>query len=212
MAKKTKTLTFRHPDRILPHLGTLFGLTEEATVVVLIDMGLLEKRATGVTQICQQQWEHLRDFHQLRGVLEWGNSQLAGQRLMYIQIGFISQSPAQIYQRYKKPKERMAPPTRFGSRAINKFVTQKLSLILKDSAVLDTILLSTTTSEKSPPGEDNSEIDSDTDSKVNVVKPMWSVWEGEVASEIEFPVLHAFGIPVDNPETTQLLLQELAKL
>ena len=77
MAKKTKTLTFRHPDRILPHLGTLFGLTEEATVVVLIDMGLLEKRATGVTQICQQQWEHLRDFHQLRGVLEWGNSQLA---------------------------------------------------------------------------------------------------------------------------------------
>jgi len=87
-------LTFHHPDRILPHLGTLFGLTEEATVVVLIDMGLLEKRATGVTQICQQQWEHLRDFHQLRGVLEWGNSQLAGQRSMYIQIGFISLSPA----------------------------------------------------------------------------------------------------------------------
>jgi len=95
----------------------------------------------------------------------------------------------------------MAPTTRFGSRPINKFVMQKLSLILKDNAVLDTILLSTTTSEKPPPGEDNSEIDSDTDSEVNVVKPMWSVQEGEVASEIEFPVLHTFGIPVDNQQT-----------
>ena len=106
----------------LLHLGILFGLTEEATVVVLIDMVLLEKRATGVTQICQQQWEHLRDFHQLRGVLEWGNSQLAGERSMYIRIGFISLSPAQIYQRYNKPKTRMAPQTRFGGRPINEFV------------------------------------------------------------------------------------------
>jgi len=78
---------------------------------------------------------------------------------------------------------------------------QKLSLILKDSGVIDTILLSTTTSVLPPPGEDNSEIDSDTDSKANVVKPMWSVQEGEVASEIEFLVLHAFGIPVDNQQT-----------
>ena len=43
-------------------------------------------------------------------------------------------------------------------------------------------------------------------------KPLqWALKEGIVPDYNDYPVLHQFGIPMDNKQTTQLLLHELQK-
>ena len=39
-----------HPDNIMPHLGRLFGLTEMAMFVILIEMGCIEQMSTGINR------------------------------------------------------------------------------------------------------------------------------------------------------------------
>jgi hypothetical protein len=39
----------------------------------------------------------------------------------------------------------------------------------------------------------------------------WALKEGTIPDHNDYPVLHQFGIPIDNKQTTQLLLQELQK-
>jgi hypothetical protein len=57
--KPWKTTDF-DPDDLMPHLGTLFGLTEDATSIILVEMGFLLERKKGTTTItCQQGWDDL---------------------------------------------------------------------------------------------------------------------------------------------------------
>ena len=53
-----------HPfaqDAIMPHLGTIFGLTEEATHIILHEMGLLcckkNKNKQDTYTVCTKGWE-----------------------------------------------------------------------------------------------------------------------------------------------------------
>jgi len=41
-------------DFVMPHFGNVFGLTEEAAALVLVEMGLLDKYKNGRTKICQK--------------------------------------------------------------------------------------------------------------------------------------------------------------
>jgi hypothetical protein len=41
--------------------------------------------------------------------------------------------------------------------------------------------------------------------------PSWNLKEGNVPSGDKFPILQQFGIPIDNEQTTKLLLLELQK-
>jgi hypothetical protein len=57
--KPGKTTDF-DPDDLIPHLVTLFGLTEDATSIILVEMGFLLERKKGTTTItCQQGWDDL---------------------------------------------------------------------------------------------------------------------------------------------------------
>jgi hypothetical protein len=58
--KPWKTATDFDPDDLMPHLGTLFGLTQDATSIILVEMGFLLERKKGTTTItCQQGWDDL---------------------------------------------------------------------------------------------------------------------------------------------------------
>jgi hypothetical protein len=55
--KPTK-LTKTDPDDVMPHLGTLFGLTEDATAMILVEMGCLSERQEGITTVTRPQgWD-----------------------------------------------------------------------------------------------------------------------------------------------------------
>ena len=53
----------------LPHLGAIFGLTEEATVIILAEMGLIKHDATG-SRIDRQGWDNLKVLFAVHQELE----------------------------------------------------------------------------------------------------------------------------------------------
>jgi hypothetical protein len=57
---KPQTTTYFDPDDVMPHMGTLFGLTEDATSIILVEMGCLSEHQKGrTTIICLQGWYSL---------------------------------------------------------------------------------------------------------------------------------------------------------
>ncbi len=44
---------------VMPHPGTLFGLTEDATSIILVEMGCLSERRGATTITCPQGWDNL---------------------------------------------------------------------------------------------------------------------------------------------------------
>jgi hypothetical protein len=124
------------------------------------------------------------------------------------------------------------PPTRLGSRAINKFATTELVGILKSSSLFDKLLKATYYDsdllnkvgrnqrlirdglENNCASEESA--DESTEEEENVQRTEttpseWGLKEGIIPAHNDYPVLHQFGIPVDNKQTLQLLLQELQK-
>ena len=58
-----------HPDSVMPHLGTIFGLTEEATAIICLEMGCL--RLYGKKTVMHEQgWENLRSEFGMRKRVE----------------------------------------------------------------------------------------------------------------------------------------------
>jgi hypothetical protein len=58
-------------DSILPHFGTVFGLTEEAAAIILTEMALLTYNSgEGTYQIRRKGWEDLASMFQVDELLE----------------------------------------------------------------------------------------------------------------------------------------------
>jgi hypothetical protein len=111
----------------MPHLGTLFGLTEDATSIILVEMGCLSERQKGTTTItCPQGWDDLASEFKIKSRIEIGTTQFNGKSMWYVHLGNPPEGfkfPSQLAQKYKINPKSVMPPTQLGSRAINKFAT-----------------------------------------------------------------------------------------
>ena len=69
-------------DLCLPHFGTLFGLTEDAIAVVLLEMGLLKSSqkngAKMVTNIVRGAWDDLISVFKVKNCIEVSTTRLRG--------------------------------------------------------------------------------------------------------------------------------------
>jgi hypothetical protein len=134
-------------DVVMPHLGTLFGLTEDATSMILVEMGCLSERQQGTSTVTRPQgWEDLASKFKVKSLIEINTTQFKGKSMWFVRIGNPPvgfQNPTQIVRKYKSNPKSALPPTRLGSRAINKFATTELVGILKNSSLFDKLLKST---------------------------------------------------------------------
>jgi hypothetical protein len=115
---EAQTATDFDPDDVMPHLGTLFGLTEDATSIILVEMGCLSERQKG--------WDDLASEFKIKSRIEIGTTQFNGKSMWYVRLGKPPEGfkfPSQIAQKYEINPKSVMPPTRLGSRAINKFAT-----------------------------------------------------------------------------------------
>ena len=124
----------------MPHLGTLFvGLTEDATALILVEMGCLSECQEGTTTVtCPQGWDDLASEFKVKSLIEITTTKFKGKSAWYVRIGNPFKGykyPSQIVRKYKSHPKSVMPPTQLGSQAINKFVTTELVGILKSSRV-----------------------------------------------------------------------------
>ena len=120
----------------MPHLGTLFGLTEDATSIILVEMGCLAERQNGTTTVTRLQgWGDLAAEFKVQSLIEIGTTQFKGNSVWYVCLGNPPEGltyPSQIFRKYMNNPKSVIPPTRLGSQAINKFATTELVGIRKD--------------------------------------------------------------------------------
>jgi hypothetical protein len=135
------------PDDVMPHLRTLFGLTEDATSIILVEMGYLSERQKGTTTItCPQGWDDLTSEFKIKSRTEIGTTQFNGKSMWYVRLGNPPEGfkfPSQIARKYKINPKSVMPQTRLGSQAINTFATTERVGILKRSSLSDKLLNST---------------------------------------------------------------------
>jgi hypothetical protein len=131
----------------MPHLGTLFRLIDDATSMIMVEMGCLSEHQQGTTTItCPQGWEDLASEFKVKSLIEIDSTQFKGKPVWLVRIGNPPEGfkyPSQIFQKYKSDPKSIVPPTRLGSREINKFATTELVGIVKSSSLFDKILKAT---------------------------------------------------------------------
>jgi len=136
-----------NPDDVMPHLGTLFGLTEDATSIILVEMGCLAERQNGTTTVTRPQgWGDLAAEFKVQSLIEIGTTQFKGNSVWYVRLGNPPEGlayPSQIFRKYKNNPKSVIPPTWLGSQPINKFATTELGGILNGSSLFDKRLKAT---------------------------------------------------------------------
>jgi hypothetical protein len=111
-------------DAILPHMGTLFGLTELAMWVILYEMGCYKKKNNKFI-INLQGWDDLKYEFKVKSFIEVSTSRLDGTRCTYIRLGFPTDKPTVIWKKYENQQLKKYP-TAISSRASTKFVREEL--------------------------------------------------------------------------------------
>ena len=106
-------------DSILPHMGTLFGLTELAMWVILYEMGCYKKKNDNYV-INIQGWDDLKYEFKVKSFIEVSASRLDGMRCTYIRLGFPKDKPTVIWKQYKN-NEIKKYPTAISSRASSSY-------------------------------------------------------------------------------------------
>jgi hypothetical protein len=125
-------------DAILPHMGTLFGLTELAMWVILYKMGFYKRK--GATFIINNQgWDDLKYDFKVKSFIEVSKSKMDGTICTYIRLGFPKDKPTVIWKKFEN-KELKKYPTAINSRASTKFVREELVKILKGSNMFIEVL------------------------------------------------------------------------
>jgi hypothetical protein len=118
-------------DAILPHMGTLFGLTELAMWVILYEMGCYKKKKNRFI-INIQGWDDLKYQFKVKSFIEVSNSRLDGTQCAFIRLGFPKDKPTVIWKKYQH-QEIQKHSTAISSRASTQFVREELVKILKGS-------------------------------------------------------------------------------
>ncbi len=106
----------------MPHLGTLFGLTEDATTaMILVEMGYLSEHQEGTTTVtCPQGWDGLVTEFKVNLLLEIDTLQFKGKSVWYVHLGNPPPEgfkyPSHIVvQMYKSNPQYVVPPTQLHS-------------------------------------------------------------------------------------------------
>lgn len=217
------------PDNIMPHLGRVFGLHEGATAVVLELMNLCTidlnaKMPKHTTRIKLQGWDDLAAEFKVEELVEVKQSRISGQDVWFIRLGIVppqTPNPVAIWRAWvNNPKSITAPDTICGRRTTS-YVSNELISIMKHSPLFEKLFqtrhFQNTSYANDHQTDPSSESDTnDDDSKlpsVFEVKPVgWTLKSGELPNATDFPICHAFGIPISNKQTTELLLAELIKI
>ncbi len=88
-------------DAILPHMGTLFGLTELAMWIILYKMGCYKQK--GVTFIINNQgWDNLKYELKVKSFIEVSKSKMDGTLCNYIRLGFPKDKPNSYLEEIRK--------------------------------------------------------------------------------------------------------------
>ena len=120
-------------DSCLPHISTLFGLTEDAIVAVFVEMGLLKikKNDLGIsTVLLKNAWDNLAGEFSVKNLIEITPCRFKGlNRMWLIRLGYCVFSPGQIWNYQKKS------PPKLVTQETSSFVLQQLISIFKKSFV-----------------------------------------------------------------------------
>ena len=95
-------------DKMMPHFGSLFGLTEEASAIILVEMGCLRlDKVNKKNAIVNKGWEDLANKFKLQKKVEVTPTKIRGQRRFYIRLGTPPKeynSPSMMYKAFEKKK------------------------------------------------------------------------------------------------------------
>jgi hypothetical protein len=96
-------------DVILPHLGTVFGLSEQAMLLFLVEMGAHQARGKGCI-MNPKGWDDLEAEFKVKSHIELSKTSFGEQSgINLIRLGFPEHKPAVIW-RMCKQGEIKAPP------------------------------------------------------------------------------------------------------
>ena len=132
------------PDKIMPHFGRVFGLTEDAAALLLERMELVSiNSATNLTRVLPKGWEQLGAEFGVECLVEAQKSRVCDKDVWYVRLGRVSADclyPVKIWSKYKKSASSVVLPLAIGNRRSTAFVTKELVSILKDSHLFDKLV------------------------------------------------------------------------
>jgi hypothetical protein len=132
-------------DAIMPHFGTLFGLSEAATQIILHEMGLLNYDQNNQRYSVQHNgWEDLASMFQVKHLIELESTKFNKKRQSYVRLGIVSENgrnPNKIWKAFTKDKKSIFRPSGLTNRRSTAFVTQELVRILRKSKLFPKIIM-----------------------------------------------------------------------
>jgi hypothetical protein len=106
--KKTPPLA---QDAIMPHMGQVFGLTEEAAVLVLVEMGLILQLKNGTYLLNKQGWTDLGALFKVNDLVEISLMTWNKKVHWYVRLGTVGEfnNPRMIWSSYQKNSQEVGP-------------------------------------------------------------------------------------------------------
>jgi hypothetical protein len=119
-------------DVILPHLGTVFGLSEQATLLFLVKVGCCQAKGEGCI-INPKGWDDLAAEFKAKSHIEVSKTSFDKRSdINLIRLGFLEHKPAVIWRTCKQG-ETKAPPRAISSHASAKFARTEFTNVFKGS-------------------------------------------------------------------------------
>ena len=205
--------TFLGTDMYLPHMGAIFGLTEEATVIILAEMGLIKHDAKG-SKIDRQGWDNLKALFGVHQELEVERSALQmtdGKKMSkwFVKVGSCLYSPIKIW------RQRMTPPCKLVTRETSQFVCTQLVEILRSSnkfsSLLETSFYSIGLGRKLNKALPKTHVEENKCATLSRDNTKYDANSGNIVDAEQYPTLAKFKIP-NNEQTTNMLLIELIRM
>ena len=214
-----------YTETYLPHLGAIFGLDEEATAIIMFEMGLISIGPAGNSRIKNDGWDDLKSLFDM-----WDNVDVSKCRIqtptgreqnVFVKIGRCNFTPSQIV------KNKKYPPSKLVTRKTTAFVCTQLMDILWQSNKFSLLLgtryycddttsiqkTRTTLNQPSMTSESNSNdksthTSSSEQGSTNMAPPIAS---NSTTNASKYELITKYNIPTDE-KTIAALLSELAAL
>ena len=132
-----KDLLLSKLDIVLPHFGTIFGLSESATAIILTAMGCMRKHGMH-SAVVREGWDSLAAEFMVKDKVEVEPTRFNNTAIFYIRVGYPPQhlsTPLSIYNTHLTHPNSVIPPTSLSSRSRMAFVTTELVKVLCNSSL-----------------------------------------------------------------------------
>jgi hypothetical protein len=126
-------------DAILPHLGNVFGLSEPAMLLFLVEMGCYQAKGKGHV-INKPGWEAFEAEFKVKSYIEVSRCSFSGGNPVHlIRLGFPDHKPSVIWRMCKAGKIK-SPPRVISSHASAKFARNEFIKVFKGSKLYMDVL------------------------------------------------------------------------